>query len=199
MSQRAISSLAAVLTLVTVGCGSSGDNGSPAPDAAVSPDAAASMDTGTADTGTAADSMTAAPDGSASAGKLSMTLDGVLMTAMTTVGSVSMSAGGTNGISAFFGNPILDPQMGIRFPPDVALGTFDQMPANGLYINFDQERSVWLCDRYIMGSSCTMTITAFGGPGEKVAGTFSGTLVKNSGPHPAMTRTITNGSFEFTR
>jgi hypothetical protein len=196
MSQRAKSSLAAVLVLITVGCGSSAET-PPAPDGAISPDSAAS-DAGPTDTA-AADSMTAAPDASASAGKLSMTVDGVVMTAMTTVGSVSMSAGGVNGISAFFGNPILDPQVGIRFPPDVALGTFDQMPANGLYINFDQDRSVWLCDRYVMGSSCTMTVTALGGPGEKVAGTFSGTLVKNSGSNPAMTRTITSGSFEFTR
>jgi hypothetical protein len=130
----------------------------------------------------------------AGAGTLTMTLDGTPMTATSASG---MIANHLKSVTAVFGNPLTDPNVTVNFGLTPAVGMLD--PEMGLKISFTRQSSVWACDRYVMGSTCSLTLTALGGPGEKVAGTFTGTLVKQSSDAAAMTVSITGGTFEFVR
>jgi hypothetical protein len=205
--------LVSAFLLATVGCGSS--ETTPPADGSVPPadtgadtstlaDAATAADTGAADTGsadtatsdTAAMTDTAAPGAQ---GSLSLTIDGMMMTAQVVVGSIDTNPAIGSTVTGVFGaSSLIAPHVTIVLPTPTAVGTFDQT-MGATRINFDQNKSVWLCDRYKMGSSCSLTLTKVGGPGEEVTGTFTGTLVRESGTLEPATRMITAGSFSFLR
>jgi hypothetical protein len=202
--------------LSSLGCGS--DEGGPASDgsapsadgAVVTTDAIVGDATAPADAGAgdASTSDSAGPtDGAATAdaasaaamGTLMMTLDGMPMTAQVTVGSIgAVAAIGSTVIGIFGPNNLLYPSVTVNIPTPPSVGTFDQT-MGATRMNFNQDKGVWLCDRYKMGSSCTLTLTKVGGPGEDVTGTFTGTLVRESATGEPMVRMITAGSFSFKR
>ena len=98
-------------------------------------------------------------------------------------------------VSASF-TGLLDPHnLSFRWP-DMA-GTFDQQ--GGLYISWSEKQgNVWVCDKYVMGSSCTITVTQFSKTtGAPVKGTFSGTLARSSGMAGPATRVLTSGTFDM--
>jgi hypothetical protein len=197
--------------LVTAGCGSSesdspvGDGSAPPADAGadVAPlaDTAVVTDGGSLDaSGDAATGDVAATvDSAAPQGSLSLTIDGVMMTAQVVVGSIGASAALGSTVHGIFGaSSLLAPSMSVVIPTPPAVGTVDQT-MGATRIDFNQDKTIWLCDRYKMGSSCSLVLTKVGGPGEEVSGTFTGTLVRDSGMKEPAVRMITAGSFSFVR
>ena len=117
---------------------------------------------------------------------LTMTMDGTVYT----TGKLLLSMVYDNRVSGF-----LDGLSWVRLDwPRAAPGTFDQTTGQ---ITFELEHGQsWTCAAFLPGSSCTITVTSYGTKdGDIVAGTFSGTLVRDMGAAGPATRALTNGSF----
>lgn len=81
--------------------------------------------------------------------------------------------------------------MAIDFNGNSAGGPWTQ--ANGVVIGYLDGGEAFSSGA--PGGSCTLTVTSYGAVGEKIVGTFSGTLVSGA----MNTRTITSGQFSVTR
>jgi hypothetical protein len=126
---------------------------------------------------------------------LTMTLDGTPMTATSASGVI---ANHLKAVSGSFGDPVTDPRIIVNLGLNPVVGTADQ--SGGVKMSFTRQNTVWACDRHVAGSSCTVTLTELGArPGERVAGTFSGTLIKQSPDSAAMTVVISAGAFSVPR
>jgi hypothetical protein len=154
---------------------------------------AATGDAATADAPTDAPTPMDAASADAGPGKgtVSVTTDGMPYSTsdalITNFGGPAISAGFTG---------LVDPHNFSFRWPDMA-GTFDQQA--GLYISWSEKQgNVWVCDKNVMGSSCTITVTQSAKTtGAPVKGTISGTLVRSAGMVGPQTRVLTNGTFDM--
>jgi hypothetical protein len=127
--------------------------------------------------------------GSAPPGKLQMTVDGKFLQAD---GSFVLS-GSSNGAGAYFSD---GSNTSVGFT-GTAAGTYDSAGGKVSWI-FNGIAGQWKCSSAVAGSSCSVTVTTYGpNPGDHEVGTFSGTLVKQSGTGPD-TVTVTAGSYDLT-
>jgi hypothetical protein len=182
--------LAAALVLPPLGCSSETAQGDAGPEAGSD---AATQDVSTSDAPKDAPAPTdaAAVDAGPGGGAVAVTTDG---TSYSTSAALLTNFGGPAISAGFTG--VVDPHnLSFRWP-DMA-GTFDAQ--GGLYISWSEKQgNVWVCDKNVMGSSCTITVTQFSKTtGAPVKGTFSGTLVRSTGMVGPATRVLTNGTFDM--
>jgi len=177
-----------VMALVTVACSSGGGGGS---DAAVeaAADGSSPMDAGGDSPSSPAD---AAPEAGPGMGMVSAVVDGTPYT----TSSALMTDFSDNAISAGF-TGVLDPHNLSFSWTGAGPLTVDQSGAMQMSWS-EKQGNVWSCNKNVMGSSCTVTVTAYAKTtGAPVQGTFSGTFARTAGSVGPATRVVTNGTFDM--